>query len=857
MSLFHNLLAQGGRAFFVSDAGTGSGFTAADSMSIADFEIATVANGDRVYFNAGDEFILGDFDISGTVVVGRYGAGANPILTGAESISGLVWTAEGGDIYSAPMAVEPKWVWIAGECATMAQTARITISARGGLQQATVSHAAVSGYTSIVGSYLTLKEKNFKNSQRVTVTGYNGAGVITFDGPIPTTNNVDLVLLNNTEYLTGNNQWAWEAGTLYVRAAASPSTLDIKAGSYTYGIKTTGSITVSNIEFKEYYTAALWCNGGKPVVSDCNFHDIRDTAVLIQRKVAAPSVTDCTFTRIGNIGVFSRPCDNLIISGNTFTDIALQGNYNWQTWNDGDGSIAVNNVHGGGTAVMYVIDLDDDTLDGTSCTVELNTVTNCAFNCFSFHVGTANTFTKNVMSGHMQRYADGGAIYTFHYRDYNIPTANNVISYNIIDGEGRADARGIYCDNRTFAANVHHNTVQGCSYGIRLSADSSDHTVEDNNCFNNTYGVVFTTGDTAATNLYSENTNNQFNRNVIVSYMGQKALWFEVIGSYPVWNPYGGTGGADNNTYIKNMPPDAGAVYDNDNEGTNRTLAQLQAAFGEDAASVKLLNENADLIINPTNATSNEDADSYFKDLAGTTLTTYTIAAFYSRIVLQVKNSMQFVAASSNYLSASSTPDISQDTTGFSFSFWFKFASNPGTAQPILTKLDGAGKGYNFVINTTGTLGANFVNTTGTNRLTMVTTIDVADNAWHHALITRNATASASTIYIDGVDRTSITGNNLTLGIQTTAPLYLGSNASQTNFLDGFIDHLDYWVGSQVANVATIYASGRVQDFRYQLKSRHSWNLGRPLSLVDVGNSTEALINFTNNNSTASSTDVP
>lgn len=56
MSLFHSLLAQGGRNYFVAVAGTGTGASSADPMSPADFLLVTLGAEDRVFFLGDDTF---------------------------------------------------------------------------------------------------------------------------------------------------------------------------------------------------------------------------------------------------------------------------------------------------------------------------------------------------------------------------------------------------------------------------------------------------------------------------------------------------------------------------------------------------------------------------------------------------------------------------------------------------------------------------------------------------------------------------------------------------------------------------------------------------------------------------------
>jgi hypothetical protein len=145
--------------WFVSNSGNGGndGHSSLSPIDAATLLTKTIVANDTIYFNRGDSFEMGDFDLTVAASILPYGSGADPILRGSTDISGLTWTDEGGGIYSTPMVTDPKWIWIDGECAKLTETARIPIVSRGSDTTITISHAAVSGYSSIVDSALVMK----------------------------------------------------------------------------------------------------------------------------------------------------------------------------------------------------------------------------------------------------------------------------------------------------------------------------------------------------------------------------------------------------------------------------------------------------------------------------------------------------------------------------------------------------------------------------------------------------------------------------------------------------------------------------------------------------------------------------
>lgn len=880
---FHSLLSDG-QAMFVSSAGSGlgDGSSPTNSLSFTNFLLETIPSGTTIYFNRGDSFNFEDYNFTVPAHIKAYGSGADPIFDGSDDISGLTWTSIGGNQYTASVVSEPKWIWIDGLCAKNAETARVTVSARPSATQATVPNGTLDAYTSIVGAYIVIKEKVFQQSIRLTITGFNTTtDIVTFTGGgSPTTGNVDLVVYNDTEFLNGNDQWVWTAGTLTVQASASPSTKNIRKSDATYGIKTTAALSVDNIEFKNYYTAAIWSDDTDAAltITNCSFHDIRDVALLEEQATTNSTISNNTFTRIGNNGVLTRAATDMTVTGNTFTDIGMQDNYGWQTWSTGPISINLQNWYSTviGSAFAYEVDFDNDAVDGSNLLFDQNTISNVAYCGLNVGVGTGNTATRNLVSDITNRFTDGGGIYFFHYRAYDVISENNEVANNIIhDNNDTKNTFGIYMDNRTARSNVHHNTVYDITYGnglsvgsfsgaILLNYDTEEHTVENNNIFNCDFGIVPRQSDDDDF-VYVDMIDNQVNNNVIATkLMGSGAepreqfpMMFNALGwTGSHWNPYSGTGGADNNVY-NNKQSGTYAAYDTQEGTEERSLAQIQSSYSEDASSVASLYV-ADLVVNATAATSNEDAQSNYKDLAtGSTISTYTIDPYYSRIIGRINLSNRLTAASSQYYNAGTTADIQFSHTDiWSLSFWFKTPSstNPGAAQCIIGNQNGSSRGWGVFLTTGGAIQLNLVNTVTTNRRIYATSADIADGNWHHVMI---IVADASPeIYIDGGTNTSaLVSNNLTATIASTSDLLIGALTGPGSFADIYIDDVAIYSSDQTASRLNIYNGGQINDLtRRPASPLHYWHMGNSAALNDNGSGTA--LNLTGVNTPTSSTDI-
>lgn len=779
--LFHSLLSMSAIAgdLYVSLNGSGaeSGVDAANAMSLSDFINYNISNDQTILFNKGDTFEFGDYDItSSNNIFDAYGSGADPIFTGSTDISGLTWTSLGGGVYSTPMATNPKWIWISGLCAKMASTARITINSRPSTTQISITHATVSGYTSIVGSLLVAKVKNYQNSQAVTVTAYNGAGVITIDQAIDDSGNVDLVLLNYTEYFSGNSEWVWRSDTLYVKAAASPSTLDIRAGAYDYAFKatnTTGVATFQNIEFAEYWQFGIHTLDTDVVidVNSCDFHDIRDSAVSIKRFADGVNVSDNNFERIGAAGIFMSPGDNGTFNNNTFTNIGMQQNYGWPTWAYNTGAYVIRNC----AITVAAVDIDNPTVIGNANQFNYNVVTNVAYS--GIQARSSNDQIKyNRVTDFMGRFDDGGGLYTYHYGAYNqlsedIEISNNIVSNNNNPSQGV----GIYCDNQTFAASVHHNVIYNCGWGIMLNDGTSDHTVEDNIVWDCGYGVQFSKGGSF---FLSTNVNNQFNRNILAVTSTTDRLLRLIEGGTPTsWNPFSGSGGSDQNSYIN---PSSSNIAFRTTSG-DLTLAGLQALTGTDAASVK--------------------RSGTYSQIINTDQSTALTGDFYSA---------KFVAASTQGIDLGTEAAI-QFTNASTYTIALRFYSPPTSTnnKVILGNFNAGARGIRITLVSDGTIEVRIANVSATNRLVLITPDTYDDRGLHTLVLVYTGTPANTKLYIDDVDVTNIITNNLSATTASTGNWTIGYNKpTSALYYDGNVLDVAIWGSDQTANKSLIYNNG-------------------------------------------------
>src|SRR5690606_10294922 len=200
-----------------------------------------------------------------------------------------------------------------------------------------------------------------------------------------------------------------------------------------------------------------------------------------------------------------------------------------------------------------------------------------------------------------------------------------------------------------------------------------------------------------------------------------------------------------------------------------------------------------------------------------------------------------FAAASQQAVNFGTAADIQIERDAImTIAFKIKVAANPAARQHILTNFGATDKGFAVTITTSGQIRFELRNTLATNRYSITTTNDIADNTWHDIVIRKPAIWVDTTWTIDGsLDNTATEGDNLSATIVSTEDLFLGVRETVASYFDGFIDDLAIWIG-------TTDPESKYPD--------HYWRLGED-GYVDSGVSATKLNGTPINNPTVS-TDV-
>ena len=592
--------------------------------SQAQFDALNIVENDNIKLNGS---FIGSIDVDQANVKINGG-----IISGGEDISGLTWADEGGDIWSTAMASDPQWINIGGTNAKLAETINIAITGRPDSNKVAINAADVSGYSDIVGSYFVALDRAFSYSVRFTVIAYS-AGIITLDDDLANASpGQTFKLYNDEEYFNGNNEWIWRSNTLKIKSTVSPSTLIITKSSHDYGINitATGAI-IEGIQFKEQYNYAVYCQSNDVEIINCNIHDIRGQGIYVPKQITNVTFSSNIIADIAHNGIWCGPLINITINNNTISNIGVGENIGWNN------HTATTTGQTSGTAIKFNIDLDDDIKDASNITISNNIINNISYCGFLVAIGQTGLIKRNIITNPLQILDDGGAIYCFHFRGYDVPLTGFIIEENFVsDCPSTTSRSGIYIDNRCINNEIRYNVITSCLGGssLMINADTEEHNVHDNTIYAySNFGIWYR--DWAAPAKIYANDQNLIHDNIIIAREStKKCLQF----SNSV-DPYDNGGAGDDNYYIN---PYATTIL---NDGGDKTLAQLQSTYSQDASSVEHTDyivapddpDNEILLIqNPSDIVLNGSAPAgTWKDVDEVVTTNYSVPAWRSLVLLK------------------------------------------------------------------------------------------------------------------------------------------------------------------------------------------------------------------------------
>jgi parallel beta-helix repeat protein len=431
----------------------------------------TFAPGDQILFKRGDTFtgtltISEDGGPSNHIIVGAYGAGAKPILTGSSTV--IAWTSLGSNIYESTSAVS-----------TLTSLNMLTID---GVQYA-MGRYPNAGTTN--NGYLTIDSHTsdsviFDAATLSSTTNWTGARlVVRVNAFFMDTSTIEAHSSNRIDVLSSRISSSFIDGYgFFIQNDAR--TLD-QHGEWYYD-RTSKKLKIYLSSDPSNYTIKVATQDNNVVLSSDDYITFQDLDVQYSNDIAFSVTTstnitiyNCNIQFHGNKAVSSRSSgsNNLIVRGNTISEC---GNFGVDGRSMGSNRIVANTIkkiglfpgmggfaNGASGQHRYAIHCD-----AQGSILDSNRIDSVAYVGIRFY-GNNSTVQYNYISNHCMVMQDGGGIYTYngHMAAGNV-LAGRVVKYNIVrDGIGSPEgttvtyrkAYGIYFDDNSNGIECSNNVI--------------------------------------------------------------------------------------------------------------------------------------------------------------------------------------------------------------------------------------------------------------------------------------------------------------------------------------------------------------------------------------------------------------
>lgn len=618
------LVVFAGTGYYISsstgDDTSGDGTIGNPYASIDKVNALTLSAGDAVLFKRGDEFegtITPNYSgASGSpIIYAAYGTGTKPKIYNSVEVTG--WTNYSGNIYKTTVTSDVKQLFIDDvkmKLARYPNEGYFLITSVGSTTQFTSTSLSSSiSYTGAtwVGrtSRYTLFHKQVTNSSSQTITLESAPTYSLGVGE-------GFFLTNKLEFLTEAGEWYYDSTTdqLYVWSpnGDSPANYTVRASTLDYGVNINSKnyISVENIEILHSGNTGVYVNTSSNV-------KVNNT------KIVSPDLFG-VYVSNGSVG-------------GTFTN-----NYIYQTGCGirctGTSVVTIENNHieriGQLSDINKLVFTHDNYgtgiyLRNNNPSIQYNTILNVGYTGINWK--GVGIIKYNYINGACQVLDDGGGIYTYNSSTPSASSGSEVM-YNIVDNvhgnnEGFSAAtydagHGIYMDDATSDVDIMYNTVSNCLSGY-FSHINSNIVIQYNTSFDNLIGLLAS----------RENANSYFYDNIVyaTNRLGSASWWtnsYERMtandAASPVYN---------RNKYYHPYQTDAFR------SGSNMNFAAWKSATGQDAASTfespTLATGSIPELFYNNSMTSKTYSvtGTNVKDVDGTTVTGFTLAAFTSKIL--------------------------------------------------------------------------------------------------------------------------------------------------------------------------------------------------------------------------------
>lgn len=594
--------------FVNNNGGSGAGTSDATAWNIAKAQqmYNTLYAGDRLLFRAGQTFytylpITEQTGVAGSpITYGSYGAGAKPIISGLQTVTG--WTPHptiAGVYYASFDVPELQVVTVDGVMRQMGRypkTGYMNIDSHSGRTSLTSSAIASMPFNPQGGRAVIKKARYIIDRQNILTRVGN---TITIDEP-----NDDYGNANSIYELSDGNGW-------FVQAHVGTLT---QLGDWYYDkiakrlyVHFGGGNSSSHVIQAALYRDLASCMSRSFITFE-NL-DLRGANLnLINAQYSNHIVVNNCYLTMASNGVVGLQGGGFgVVTNNTMEDLYNSSISTWETPNWIFSNNYTHRIHAyAGMGLSGDLNGSGVTMTGNDLTITYNRVVYSGYNGISFYGSypdTVNGVAVPGKAGHNVLVAnnyvdsfcinkdDGGGIYTYGSVDQkynNRVIKNNIVTNGIGNKEGagfftdREAAMGIYLDNfsqdvRVEGNYVSHNTGAGIFFNSNRRDTAINNTVVDNDI-------------TAFLNLYTTNQINDqlyVTGNTFISMKDRPLVNFEMYQPLSLINTIGTF--ANNIYYSPFGTQSFFRIDDRQNQGmvlTDRTLSQWQSTFGKEQGSV-------------------------------------------------------------------------------------------------------------------------------------------------------------------------------------------------------------------------------------------------------------------------------
>lgn len=418
--------------------------------------------GDQILFRRGDNFggSLRWYE-SGTaanpITLGAYGSGANPVFTGAITVSG--WQHEGGNIWRSGCRTCPEEVagfFINGQPQQIGRTPNQE-EANGGY----LFYDSYQGRNQITDNDLNtsidwtgaqaVMRTNRSLLDRVEIQNVNG-NTLNFATDVSSDirEGYGYFLQHHKSTLDQQGEWFWDAdrSSFYLYYEGDPNNVLAATTWYDKLLEfyDRDYITIENIDFYGSKKEMLRIGDAQGIkVSNCNFKNGGETAVYIYRSDVL--FENNTIDYSNNVGLSLNDCDNAVVRNNVISNSGMFAGLG-------------NNGYGGYEGMR---------ISGNGINVQYNVVRNSGYTGIYFW-DNGVTIQNNLIENSCMTKSGSAGIYNWDNNNdkVNRKILNNIVLHSVGAPQGTNNPNRVYADgiklsNLSSGVEVRGNTVAYCS----------------------------------------------------------------------------------------------------------------------------------------------------------------------------------------------------------------------------------------------------------------------------------------------------------------------------------------------------------------------------------------------------------